>query len=65
MMHLLQAPHEDTDAATDLRSSLDGRVFGGRPGSLRTAGYNEGIVFCRWLLSEAMPETPKAELGAW
>lgn len=29
MMRLLQAPHEDTDAATDLPGSIDGRVSGG------------------------------------
>ena len=32
---------------------------------ISTAGYREGVIFCRWLLSEAMPETPKAELCAW
>ena len=32
---------------------------------ISTAGYSEGIVFCRWLLSEAMPETPEAELRTW
>ena len=29
MMRLLKAPHEDTDAATDLPGSIDGRVCGG------------------------------------
>ena len=32
---------------------------------ISTAGYSEGIVFCRWLLSEGMPETPEAELCTW
>ncbi len=32
---------------------------------ISTAGYSEGIVFCRWLLSEAMPDTPKVEICRW
>ena len=32
---------------------------------ISTSGYSEGIIFCRWLLSEAMPETPTAELCQW
>ncbi len=32
---------------------------------ISTAGYKEGIVFCRWLLAEETPETPTIELGKW
>jgi hypothetical protein len=29
---------------------------------ISTAGYNEAIIFCRWLLSEEMPEQPTVSL---
>ena len=32
---------------------------------ISTAGYEEGILFARWLLAESMPETPKVEVGEW
>lgn len=32
------------------------------PNLIRTAGYREAIIFCRWLLAEGMPETPEVEL---
>ena len=32
---------------------------------ISTAAYNEGVIFCRWLLSEGMPERPKIELRTW
>ena len=30
---------------------------------ISTAAYKEAIIFCRWLLAEAMPEQPKVEVG--
>ena len=30
-----------------------------------TAAYNEGVLFTRWLLAEALPDTPKTEIGVW
>ena len=30
----------------------------GMPNWIETAGHREGVVFCRWLQSEAMPEQP-------
>ncbi|MDD4604288.1 MAG: hypothetical protein PHF97_10845 [Bacteroidales bacterium] len=30
--------------------------------SMLTAGYNEGIIFCRWLLAKEMPKPPVMEL---
>jgi len=35
------------------------------PNSLTTAGYEEGMVFCRWLLAEDLPEQPVMEVGRW
>ncbi len=32
---------------------------------ISTAGYNEGILFVRWLLADSLPETPAVELGSW
>ena len=32
---------------------------------ISTAGYNEGVLFARWLLAEALPETPETEVGSW
>ena len=32
---------------------------------ISTAGYGEGTLFARWLLAEALPETPEVELGEW
>ena len=32
---------------------------------ISTAGYREGVLFCRWLLSEAMPDTPSMTLKRW
>lgn len=32
---------------------------------ISTAGYNEGVLFARWLLAEELPETPEVELGEW
>ena len=32
---------------------------------ISTAGYRQGILFCRWLLSEAMPDTPGVTLKRW
>ena len=32
---------------------------------ISTAGYEEGILFARWLLAESMPETPMVEVGEW
>ncbi len=32
---------------------------------ISTAGYNEGILFARWLLSETLPETPSVEVCTW
>lgn len=32
---------------------------------ISTAGYSEGILFARWLLSEAIPETPTIEVAKW
>ncbi len=33
------------------------------PNWISTAGYNEAILFCRWLLAEEMPEQPTVEVG--
>jgi hypothetical protein len=27
-----------------------------------TGGHNDGVVFCRWLLSEEFPESPSSEV---
>ncbi len=36
------------------------------PGNwISTASYREGTLFARWLLAEALPETPEVELGEW
>ncbi|MDE0270479.1 MAG: hypothetical protein OXP11_04665, partial [Gammaproteobacteria bacterium] len=32
---------------------------------ISTAGYDEAIIFIRWLLADEMPETPTAELLTW
>ncbi|MYD96254.1 MAG: DUF1214 domain-containing protein [Gammaproteobacteria bacterium] len=32
---------------------------------ISTAGYEEGILFARWLLAESLPETPRVEVGEW
>ena len=32
---------------------------------ISTAGYREGILFARWLLADALPETPEVEVGRW
>ena len=32
---------------------------------ISTAGYNEGILFARWLLSEELPNSPTVEVGKW
>lgn len=32
---------------------------------ISTAGYQEGVVFCRWLLAEELPEQPQIELMSW
>ncbi len=32
---------------------------------ISTAGYREGVLACRWLLSEAMPDTPEISLKRW
>lgn len=32
---------------------------------ISTAGYIEGILFVRWLLSESLPDTPIVEVGKW
>ena len=32
---------------------------------ISTAGYNEGVLFARWLLADALPETPETEVGSW
>ncbi len=32
---------------------------------ISTAGYNEGILFARWLLSETLPDTPSVEVCTW
>ena len=40
----------------------------GRPAPrnwISTAGYDEGILFARWLLADSMPDTPTVEVGAW
>jgi hypothetical protein len=29
---------------------------------ISTAGYDEAILFCRWLLAEEMPEKPEVEM---
>jgi hypothetical protein len=29
---------------------------------ISTAGYKEAIIFCRWLLSESIPDQPTVEL---
>ena len=34
----------------------------GIPNWVGTAGHSEGVIFCRWLLSESFPETPSAEV---
>ncbi|MEM7103868.1 MAG: DUF1214 domain-containing protein [Bacteroidota bacterium] len=32
---------------------------------ISTGGYEEAIIFCRWLLADEMPETPEVELLEW
>ena len=32
---------------------------------ISTAGYNEGILFARWLLADSLPDTPGVELAKW
>lgn len=32
---------------------------------ISTAGYREGVIFCRWLLSEDLPERPEIEVLDW
>ena len=32
------------------------------PNWIGTAGHSDGLIFCRWLVSETFPETPSAEV---
>ena len=32
---------------------------------ISTAGYNEGILFARWLLADSLPDTPSVEVCHW
>ena len=32
------------------------------PNWVGTAGHDDGLIFCRWLVSETFPETPTAEV---
>ena len=36
------------------------------PGNwMSSAGYREGVLFCRWLLAEKMPEPPVISVSKW